>query len=84
MSPARGTVGTLATADYVTIALYFILVVGVGFAALFRKNRGTVSGYERICIRPPSITIKFILLSFILQFLVTNGPWNMENALKMI
>ena len=42
----RATEGTLATADYIAIALYFILVLGVGFAALFRKNRGTVSGYD--------------------------------------
>ena len=40
----RSTEGTLATVDFVAIALYFLLVLGVGFAALFRKNRGTVSG----------------------------------------
>lgn len=31
--------------DYVAIILYFVLVVFVGVVALFRKNRGTVSGY---------------------------------------
>ena len=31
--------------DYVAIILYFVLVVFVGVIALFRKNRGTVSGY---------------------------------------
>ena len=35
----------LAYWDYVAIILYFVLVVFVGVVALFRKNRGTVSGY---------------------------------------
>ncbi|KAK7496560.1 hypothetical protein BaRGS_00012212 [Batillaria attramentaria] len=35
----------LDTADYVAIAVYFVLVLAVGLWSTFRPNRGTASGY---------------------------------------
>ena len=37
-----------------------------------------------LSVRPPSENINFILTSFIRQFLVTNWPWNMKNAVEII
>ena len=42
---SRQSYHQLAFWDYVAIVVYFALVVFVGVLALFRKNRGTVSGY---------------------------------------
>ena len=44
-SEVGGRFDQLVFWDYVAIILYFVLVVFVGVGALFRKNRGTVSGY---------------------------------------
>ncbi|VDH92467.1 solute carrier family 5 (sodium/glucose cotransporter), member 9 [Mytilus galloprovincialis] len=38
-------VDTLATEDYVTIAVYFGIVLAVGLWSTFRPNRGNVTGY---------------------------------------
>nr|ACE60218.1 sodium/myo-inositol cotransporter (predicted) [Sorex araneus] len=35
----------LETADIAIVALYFILVMGIGFFAMWKSNRSTVSGY---------------------------------------
>ncbi|XP_027863798.1 sodium/myo-inositol cotransporter-like [Xiphophorus couchianus] len=39
------TNATMEAADVVVIVIYFILVLGIGFAAMRKSNRGTVSGY---------------------------------------
>ncbi|XP_065322403.1 sodium/myo-inositol cotransporter-like isoform X2 [Gordionus sp. m RMFG-2023] len=39
------TFTTLKAGDIAAVALYFILVLGVGFVSLFRTNRGTIHGY---------------------------------------
>ncbi|XP_067298966.1 solute carrier family 5 member 3a [Pseudorasbora parva] len=36
---------TMEAADIVVVAMYFILVLGFGFFAMWRANRSTVSGY---------------------------------------
>ncbi|XP_043965203.1 sodium/myo-inositol cotransporter-like [Gambusia affinis] len=36
---------TMEAADVVVIVVYFIVVLGIGFAAMRKSNRGTVSGY---------------------------------------
>lgn len=35
----------LETADIAIVALYFILVMCIGFFAMWKSNRSTVSGY---------------------------------------
>ncbi|KAK6309741.1 hypothetical protein J4Q44_G00196220 [Coregonus suidteri] len=37
--------GVMEAADIAVVALYFILVLGIGFFAMWKANRSTVSGY---------------------------------------
>ncbi|XP_043927497.1 sodium/myo-inositol cotransporter-like [Protopterus annectens] len=37
--------GSMAAADITVVALYFVTVMGIGFFAMWRSNRSTVSGY---------------------------------------
>ncbi|XP_071765695.1 sodium/myo-inositol cotransporter-like [Centroberyx gerrardi] len=39
------TPATMEAADIVIVAIYFILVLAIGFVAMWRANRSTVSGY---------------------------------------
>ncbi|XP_056157149.1 sodium/myo-inositol cotransporter-like [Lampris incognitus] len=39
------TTATMEAADIVVVALYFVLVLLIGFLAMWRANRSTVSGY---------------------------------------
>uniref|UniRef100_A0A3Q2QMI7 Sodium/myo-inositol cotransporter n=1 Tax=Fundulus heteroclitus TaxID=8078 RepID=A0A3Q2QMI7_FUNHE len=36
---------TMEAADIIVVVVYFVLVLGIGFLAMRRANRGTVSGY---------------------------------------
>ncbi|XP_047433170.1 sodium/myo-inositol cotransporter-like [Mugil cephalus] len=36
---------TMEAADIIVVAVYFILVLGIGFLAMWKANRSTVSGY---------------------------------------
>lgn len=35
----------MEAADMIVVAIYFILVLGIGFLAMWKANRNTVSGY---------------------------------------
>uniref|UniRef100_A0A667WUK1 Sodium/myo-inositol cotransporter n=1 Tax=Myripristis murdjan TaxID=586833 RepID=A0A667WUK1_9TELE len=39
------TIATMEAADIVVVAIYFVLVMAIGFLAMWRANRNTVSGY---------------------------------------
>ncbi|XP_028326530.1 sodium/myo-inositol cotransporter-like [Gouania willdenowi] len=39
------TANTMDTADIIVVAIYFVVVIAVGFFAMWKANRSTVSGY---------------------------------------
>ncbi|XP_071320936.1 sodium/myo-inositol cotransporter-like [Trachinotus anak] len=39
------TTATMEVADIIVVVIYFILVLGIGFLAMWKANRSTVSGY---------------------------------------